>query len=162
MASPAAGLRGRPAVSHICQNRADMGHPAVVAGIRRKIAAASRFGRDDHDGTVSIRWRCAVPTGLLRRRPLKSFPTEHPGLKSKPGRGCGLISCRAGQRGEKNARYLLSCVVRKPAILCVASTDSGSIASYQKACGKPSKTTRRASTPACRKARCRLVAPLSR
>ena len=40
--------------------------------------------------------------------------------------------------------------------------DSGRAASYQKACGKPSKTTRRASTPACRKARCKLVVPLSR
>jgi hypothetical protein len=29
-------LEGRPAESHICQNRADMGHPAVVAGIERK------------------------------------------------------------------------------------------------------------------------------
>ena len=35
-AGPAAGLRGRSAESHICQNRADMGHPAVVAGTERK------------------------------------------------------------------------------------------------------------------------------
>jgi hypothetical protein len=35
-AGPAAGLRGRPAESHICQNRADVGHPAVVAGLERK------------------------------------------------------------------------------------------------------------------------------
>ena len=27
-----AGLRGRSAVSHICQNQADVGHPAVVRG----------------------------------------------------------------------------------------------------------------------------------
>jgi len=35
-AGPAAGLRGRTAESHICQKRADMGHPAVVAGLERK------------------------------------------------------------------------------------------------------------------------------
>ena len=32
-------LRGRPVVSHICQNQADMGHPALVAGREPKSEA---------------------------------------------------------------------------------------------------------------------------
>ena len=62
---PATDLRERPAVSHICQNQADMGHPAFAAGIEPKcvsqcrgtrahgqretadLSTALRFGRDD-------------------------------------------------------------------------------------------------------------------
>jgi hypothetical protein len=39
---PLAGLGGRPAVSHICQNRADMGHPAVVAAMEPKTIRHSK------------------------------------------------------------------------------------------------------------------------
>jgi hypothetical protein len=42
---PATDLWGRPAVSHICQNQADMGHPAFAAGIEPKCVSQCRGTR---------------------------------------------------------------------------------------------------------------------
>ena len=46
--------------------------------------------------------------------------------------------------------YLFNCCTKKSAIMWLASIASGSVESYQKACGRASKTTSRASTPAFR------------
>ena len=57
--------------------------------------------------------------------------------------------------------YHLRCSTRNFDIALFASIDSGSSGSYQNACGSPSKTISRASSPARRKARCRSIVPLN-
>ena len=97
---------------------------------------------------------------------MRSLQVATRGPATVPEFDCDLHSVL--RMGEKrvcsffgDSEYHLRCPARNFAIARFASMDSGSSGLYQKACGSPSKTIRRASTPARRKARWRSVVPLS-
>jgi hypothetical protein len=87
-AGPATGLRGRPAESHICQKRADMGHPAVVAWIERKKRCRQ---------VASIEM-----TATARGAALSNSSPENTGFQ-KLGRKhpCGSVAAPGDGRGDK-------------------------------------------------------------
>jgi hypothetical protein len=86
----ARGLRGRPAVSHICQNHADMGHPAFFAEIEPKPIARRNPGlKSDGPPTNSRAFGvCIRPPGDCgedrAQKRVQNLPAARPAPLSLP------------------------------------------------------------------------------
>ncbi len=103
-----------------------------------------------------------VRTGLwLQGRPANDARKRLPGLVEKGSVRDGSAPYFAAVFVAAAGGFFASCCTKKSAIILLASMASGRRGSYQNACGNASNTTSRASTPARRKARCRLAVPLS-